>query len=101
MQAVKAGHIEGRPVLSRPGVFVEQPSPVDILWCLARGVREHSVELTDGDEMQSSAVRAGDRRNRVVRVDGNLRGALLGDDERWLPLSFDGEPVGNHVVVIL
>ena len=56
VQAVKAGHIEGRPVLTRPGVFVEQPSPVDILWRLARGVREHPIELTDGDEMQYSAV---------------------------------------------
>ena len=31
VQALKAGYIEGRPVLSRLGVFVEQPSPVNIL----------------------------------------------------------------------
>ena len=51
---VQADHIEGRPVLCRPGVFVEQPSPVDILWRLARGVREHSIELTDGNEVNAT-----------------------------------------------
>ena len=51
LNAVDAGHVEGSPVLTRPVPLFQQVSAMHVCRCLAPGVVEDSIELTDGNEV--------------------------------------------------
>ena len=47
LNAVDTGHVEGRPVLTRPVALLQQVSAMHVSRRLALGVVEDSIELTD------------------------------------------------------
>ena len=57
LDAVDAGHVEGRPVLTRPVPLFQQVSAMHISRRLALGVVEDPIELTDGDEVNTTTDR--------------------------------------------
>ena len=56
LNAVDTGHVEGRPVLTRPVILFHQVSAMHVSRRLALGVVEDSVVLTDGNEVNAATV---------------------------------------------
>ena len=54
LNAVDTGHVEGRPVLTRPVILFQQVSAMHVSRRLALGVVEDSVVLTDGNEVNAT-----------------------------------------------
>ena len=100
MNAENAGHIKRGPVLFWPGI-VQQVSTMQISGRNALGVAENSIELTDGNEVQSSSVWTGESRNRVIGTDQQFWRELLGDHKDGFALALHRESIRNQVVVVL
>ena len=53
LNAVDAGHVEGSPVLTRPVALFQQVSAMHVSRCLALGVVEDPIKLTDGHNLNT------------------------------------------------
>ena len=57
LNAVDAGHVEGGPVLTRPVPLFQQVSAMHVSRRFALGVVEDPIELTDGNEVNTTTDR--------------------------------------------